>query len=522
MNSLASLPLPGKKGSSKSSNDDDILTLASGRAVVSKKKTTSSKSQELLYFDLFYQLSYMAAISMSGISRDRVFEFASQLSGRAAIYFREIELMTKHLGYDYAEACRIEGESVEDERIRNILLRMSGSMSSGEPEAEFLGREADVFATTYGDEYERKLETLKQWTDAYSALIISAVLVVVIGVVSTMIWRTDTRFIMALVGITVAITIGGAWLISLLSPKEIVPLQQPSSREQKLVRTLTYTLLPAAFVVALMLMASGAGLGWVLLLCALVIFPIGYVARVDDRRLSTRDRDIGAFMRSLGGVTTAIGATVTEGIQRIDLRAVPALRAEATRLMVRLQTGILPSLCWKRFVLESGSTVVNRSVSMFRDAMALGADAEGAGQRASAYAVKIDLLRARRRLISRPFGGLTLVMHAAVLTLIVFVTEVMTKFGSMILGIEQDIPGASTSSALGGYFSFNFAGLQLLHTLVIPVILVLTAVNAIAPKVVDGGHKCKLFYNLAITMAISGIALIVVPRFADIIFGSVG
>lgn len=507
-----------KKGSSN--NDSSVMT--GEKAVVQKKKTASTKNQELLYFDLFYQLSYLSAISMAGISRDRVFDFAAQLSGRAAVYFKEIDLITTQLGYDYAEACRIEGESVDDETIRNILLRISSSMSSGESEAEFFGREADVFGRNYGDDYNRKLETLKQWTDAYSALIVSAVLVIIIGAVSTMIWETDTVFVLSLVGITIGITVTGSWLISLMAPKEIVPLQQPSSREQKLVRLLTMTLLPAAFVCSMLLVSTGAGLGWALFVASIIIFPIGYVAVADDRKLAGRDRDIGAFMRSLGGVTTAIGATVTEGVARLDLRGVPALREESNKLKVRLHTGILPSLCWKRFVLDNGSTVVNRSVSMFRDAMSLGSAAEDAGNRASAYAVQIDSLRQRRRMISKPFGGLTFVMHGAVILLLVFVTEVMSTFGMMIAGVEADIPGAATSSAIGGYFSFNFAGLELLKTLLIPVILVLTIVNALTPKVVDGGHKCKFFYNLSITMSISGLAMIFVPKFAVIIFGSVG
>jgi len=282
------------------------------------------------------------------------------------------------------------------------------------------------------------------------------------------------------------------------------------------------TLLPAALVCSMLLISSGLGLGWALFVSSIIIFPVGYVAVADDRKLAGRDRDVGAFMRSLGGVTTAIGATVTEGVANLDLRGVPALREEANKLKVRLHTGILPSLCWKRFVLENGSTVVNRSVSMFRDAMSLGSDADDAGNRASSYAVQIDSLRQRRRMISKPFGGLTFVMHGAVILLLVFVTEVMSTFGMMISGIEAEIPGAATSSAIGGYFSFNFAGLELLKQLLIPVILVLTIVNALTPKVVDGGHKCKFFYNLSITMSISGLALIMVPRFAVVIFGSIG
>ena len=510
----------GKKGSSKKEGPQS-LAMASGKEVVRKKKSTSTRSRELLYFDLFYQLSYMSAISSSGIPRNSIFEFSAQLPGRAAVFFKEIDLITKHLGYDYSEACRIEGESVDDELVRNMLLRLSGSLSSGEAESDFLGREADVFGMKYADEYERKLDNLKQWTDAYSALTISAVLIVIVGLVSTMIWSTDIVFILSLVGLTMGITIVGSWLILLMSPKELVPLPEPSSREQKLMRVLLFIFLPAAVVMALLITSSGAGLGWALVLPAMIIFPIGYVAVSDDRKVAGRDRDIGAFMRSLGGVSAAIGSTVTEGINRLDLRSSPALREETTKLRTRLGMGILPSLCWRRFVLDNGSLVVNRCVGMFRDAMALGADAESAGNRASAYSERLHLLRAKRKLVSRPFGGLTFVMHAAIVLLLVFVTQVMGTFGTMIAGIEQDIPGAASSSAVGGYFSFNFEGLQLMSAMIVPVILVLTVVNALTPKVADGGHKCKFLYNLSITMTITGICMIIVPYMTDIVFGSV-
>ncbi|MDD5093395.1 MAG: hypothetical protein PHV74_03310 [Dehalococcoidia bacterium] len=524
MSFLGSLTLRARKGFSKENTSDEVNLpkLASGKQIIQKKRVSSTSNQELLYFDLFYQLSYMAAISTAGISRDRIFDYSAQLSGKAAVYFKEIQRIAVHLGYDYADACRLEGESVDDEMVRTMLLRLSGSMSSGERESEFFGREADVFGTSYGDQYERKLDTLKLWTDAFSALIISAVLVIIIGVVSTMIYKTDRIFTLGLVGLTIGISIGGTWLISLMSPKEQVPLQQPSSAEQKQIRLLMMALIPTSIVVALLLLASDAGMGWAMLIGGLILFPIGHVAVKDDKLIAKRDGEIGAFLRSLGGVTTAIGATVTEGICRMDLRAMPVLREGTTHLKKRLEIGIMPSICWKRFVVETGSVVVNRSVGMFRDAMALGAGAEDAGKRASAYAVKLDLLRARRRLITKPFGMLTFAMHGAVVLLLVFVTEVMMRFGSMIMNIEMDIPGSASSSAVGGYFSFNFAGLQLLTSLVMPVIIVLTVVNAMAPKLAEGGHKCKFFYNLSITMCMSGICLIIVPYLVTMVFGSVG
>ncbi|MCL0093668.1 archaellar assembly protein FlaJ [Dehalococcoidia bacterium] len=508
-----------KKGSSKNGSSPKALPEKSGECLVQKKKSSSSGDQDLLYFDFFYQISYMSAISTAGIARNRIFEYSAQLPGKAAPYFQEIQRLSEGLGYDYAEACRLEGESVEDEILRSLLLRLSDCLSSGESEAEFLGREADVLGTNYADGYERKLESLKQWTDAFSALIISGVLVIVIGVVSTMIWKTDMLFILSLVGLTIGITIAGAWLISLMSPKEVVTLPKPSSREQQLAHIFLLTLLPAAVVVALFLIMRGADIGWIMLLPAILLFPIGYLSNRDDKKIAKKDQEIGAFLRSLGGVTSAIGTSITDAIGRLDLRSVPALSDGTVRLKVRLQTGILSPLCWRRFVLETGSVIVNRSVGMFRDAMALGAEAEDAGKRASAYAERLGLLRARRKLVSKPFGWLAFSMHAAVVLLLVFVTEVMTKFGGLVGEIESEIPGAA---AAGGFFVFDFAGLHLLNTLVVPVILVLTAVNAVAPKMADGGHNCKLFYNLSITMGMSGACLIMVPHLTAIIFAGVG
>ena len=112
-------------------------------------------------------------------------------------------------------------------------------------------------------------------------------------------------------------------------------------------------------------------------------------------------------------------------------------------------------------------------------------------------------------------------MHGAVVLLLLFVTEVMTTFGDMIGKIETEIPGAATSSAVGSFLAFDFAGLQLLNALVVPVILVLTAVNAVAPKMADGGHNSKLLYNLSITMGLSGACLIMVPHLTAIIFAGV-
>jgi flagellar protein FlaJ len=211
---------------------------------------------------------------------------------------------------------------------------------------------------------------------------------------------------------------------------------------------------------------------------------------------------------------------VTEALGKIDLRSISSLASQAKKLHIRLISNIKPELCWRKFVTENGSELINRSVGMFQDAVNLGGEPEEVGSRTSFFALRIALLRAKRTLISSSFRWLSFLMHAATIGLLVFVVEIMTTFGEAIESIKEALPGTSMPSSIPSLgFSFNFTGLELLQDLSVPVILVFTIVNALAPQVTDGGHKYKFFYYLGITLAISGALLIYVPKMAGMVFG---
>ena len=131
------------------------------------------KEKRLLDFDLFFLLSYMATIAVADIPRGKIFEHAARLPSVASRFFREIDFMVKKLGYDYVEACRLVGSRAEEE-VKNFLFRFSDAMRSGERESDFLFREAQIYAVEYENRYNRKLESLKKWTDAFAAMAISA------------------------------------------------------------------------------------------------------------------------------------------------------------------------------------------------------------------------------------------------------------------------------------------------------------------------------------------------------------
>lgn len=472
-------------------------------------------------FDLLYQLSYMSVVAAAGVPRKHIFGTSSQLDCSTSPYFRKVELTTNRLGYDYARSCRVVGESVDQEEVRGLLLRFSSSLVSGEPEAEFLRREAEAVARDYENEYSTKLEALKQWTVAYVSLVLSAVLVVVIGLVSTMIWSIGTAFILGLVGVCIGTTAVGVWLIYLMSPIEGKVLHWAGSGRAHPILKFLKVLVPVAAVACIVLVVLGFSAGWVMLIGAALVFPLGFIAVSNDKKVTKKDAEVGPFLRSLGGVCSAIGTTVKEAVGRMDLGAVNALRPEVRRLNTRLMSGIRARLCWERFIDETGSRLASRSMTMFYDAVELGGEPEQAGYHASLFAAKIALLRAQRRTITSPFRWLCLTMHAAVTMLLVFITEVIAIFGGMIFTAQESMPETPGGSSVSAFGSFNLAGLEFMQNMVIPLLLVFTLANALAPTIADGGSRWKVLYDLGITGAISGGSLVCLPGLAAMLFSSI-
>ena len=135
--------------------------------------------------------------------------------------------MVEGLNYQYSEACRAVGEDAENRVVRSLFLRLSSALSSGEREQDFMMNEAEIQAELYGNEYERKLETLQKWTDSYVALMISVALIIVVAAISMVIYDVGTTFVLGMVVVMLLVSAGGAWVIYRTAPREIKALMKP-------------------------------------------------------------------------------------------------------------------------------------------------------------------------------------------------------------------------------------------------------------------------------------------------------
>ena len=332
-------------------------------------------SREPLDFDLISQLTHMSAVATAGISRDKLFEGTARLDYSTSRFFRSVHLVAQRLNYDYYRACEIVAETTGTESVENLLLRFATSLSAGEPEDQFLARETEVQLELYGKKYERDMESLRKWTDAYVALMVSTTLIVVISMVSMMIYSMGAGLVVGLACIVLVVTIAASWVIFSVAPHEVKThhLARKSPEQYQMAR-LAQILLPVAAAFGAVL-GFTFGMGLALIGSAVVLAPLGYVAFRDDWKVDARDGDIATFLRALGGVMGAVGTTVGEGLSRLNRRSLGALEPHVRRLYVRLGNNISPQLCWLRFAGETGSELVSRSVRIFWDGLRLGGDA---------------------------------------------------------------------------------------------------------------------------------------------------
>ncbi|AGK60859.1 Archaeal flagella assembly protein J [Archaeoglobus sulfaticallidus PM70-1] len=490
--------------------------------------------------DLLFILTYMASISTAQINRDKIFEKTSEKVEYApSKYFKKIKDLAQNWHYDYATACELIARKVKHERLKNLLNRFSNAISAGEPDRDFLEHEWKAFKTIRKDEFERSLESLKKWADAYTALLVSSSLISVIILLSVVIYKAGDP------AQTLYFSVFGIFLISLFGvgmlyrsvPKDVKTHNlEVKSREQYLIKkwspiclvlaALSFT---AISVIPTMLNISVfrdyTGLGFVI--AGAMILPLGMLGKIDDRKVSDRDEKFAVFIRNLGSIVSGAGVSVVEALSRIDQKNLGELKDPVNILYKRLAMGLDPKICWDRFIGECGSYIIHKLTSIFVDAVNLGGDADIVSEIVSSSNLEMVLLRMKRDLISSGFLGLIIPLHAAMASLVIFITEILTIFTQFIDYLFKTffakMGGSTTNVVQNISIGLNlgiFEGLpvELLHQYTFLIILAITISNTLASKIVKGGNNYLLYYYGSILLIISGIVMLVVPPIVNAAF----
>ena len=502
-----------------------------------------SSDNIVIGFDLMSNLTYMSVLAAGGLSRDRVIEHCSRQRYVTAVFFEYIFILVKGMGIGYAQAFQLVSAKARASNIKSLLLRFAASLSSGESEREFIIQEASVEAKRYANEYERGVENLRKWTDAYAAILVSVTLIIVVSLVSTMMGSFGDNFMVIMAFTLFFITSIGVYTIYKVSPVEAKIYTAPTgtTRERRLARTLTLTLTPIGIAAAVLIglqLDLMAGFSVAFLLVGSSLIPGGYYIWKDDVIVTRLDMELPTFVRSLGNIAGSTRVTLTEALKRIDTKSMGSLGPHIDRLSTRLAAQLPTGACWENFRRETGSELAHRTTTMLVDAAELGSRPDMVGQICSDFAQNVTQLRASRHLTASTFSFLTIAMHATMVFTLVFVLEIIDTFSSQLSSVSSEVmgeigggvtlpdgvqlpPGISLPTGgnlAGGLDIFGSQDITLSSYAVIMVIITLTIANSLAPKFADGGSNLKIGSYLSIMCLVSGIVLGIVPMITAKLF----
>ena len=483
------------------------------------------KEDQAIVLDLLDTLTYLSSIATADISRDKIFELGGQQEGILPKYLKKIHLLTKNYGYEYTSACKIVAKEATHPSLKDFLLRFSNALSTGEKEEKFLGDEVERMVEVYTNKYESDVETLKKWTDAYAALLVSLTLVVAIVLISSLLFELGNVYTVSILsGVLVCfIAFFGVYAVYRVSPYEKTEHSLTvKSKEQEIAKSMSMFIFPVIGITSLILVVIGVEPWIVFLIVSALLAPIGIVGMIDDKKIEAADKDIAPFLKSLGSIAGTTGTTLTLAMSHLDKKSVASLEENVDTLYKRLINGIKPKTCWYNFIAETGSELIDKSTRVFLDAVEVGGDPVKIGETVSKSSLGITLLRSKRKLVSSGFMNLAIPLHAAMSGVLMFIYQIMFSFNNAVAEMMEE--KASEIGGAGGMtagMGFNIGGsvdLVFMANFVIAIVLILTITNALASKFAAGGSNYKLCFYFCVLFFVSAVVVFAVPIIADKMF----
>ena len=483
-----------------------------------------SSDNIVISFDLLSNLTYMASLSAARAPRHEILKRAGeQKLLQTSVVFEQVHLLAQRLGVEYTRALQLVAGKARATNLKSLLLRFANSISSGESEHIFIREETRIEGGRYRNEYERSLENLKKWTDAYAAMLVSVTLIVVVSMVSTLLGALGTSFIIV-VGITMfLVTSGGVYVILRTAPYEQVTYDGDTDGppDRATSRFFLRTLGPMGLLLAL---PTGLvfGVGPALITLGAFVYPIGFFANRDDKKIAEMDREVPTFIRSLGTISGTTTSTLSTAMVSLDLESMGTMEPHVLRLRTRLRSELPAELTWERFNTETGNELLRRSTEMLVDGVEMGANGEEVAEIASSYASSVTELRQKRQIVASSFSFLVIPMHVAMTALLLFILQIVITFDEKLAEVSAGGPESTTATAAAnvpGLEIFQSQDLTLITAMITMVILLLTVANALAPKFASGGHNLKIGATLGVACMISGINMVLIPNVAGALLG---
>jgi len=504
-----------------------------------KERIAQVSEDKKMGADMLFTTTYMASLALADASRPEIFAFAANRKEYvSAKYIAKVDMFVKKWSYSYSEALGIVAERTNNKILQSVLNRYANAIESGVPDDDFLKNELSTVRSVYRSQIEQGLEMLKKWGDAYIAMLLSGTVIAVTIMISIAIYSPnglESTLNMAY-GIILVICVFGNVLMYQSVPDDPKShgLRTKTSKEQQTIHAMERVIIPLAIASVIILTLLGISAGLIFMLVGILMAPLGIIGLIDDSNITIRDSDFSTFIRSFGAVMGGQGTTAVYALGSIDRKSLTALEPLINSVYSKMNLGLDDKQVWDKFIGESGSNLIYKYLNIYLDTVTLGGPPEPIGTVVGSSMLEQVLLREKKDMHAKSFIVLLVPMHIAMVGIFVTLYRIMVVLTGSVSTMmakfanESASSAATTSSSMGGGVSASSAlgGLSLftnfpekeMGTFVVYILIIITASNIIAARIVGGGDRYMYNFYTAIFCVLTGLVLIVAPIFVGMFF----
>jgi flagellar protein FlaJ len=455
------------KERSKLSLRDRILSLRYAR-------TTKYQWHTMPFF-----LMYMLACAYADISSLELVKAAARSNFESITKFMKKIFLLVEIGIDLPRSIEITRKEARLPYLRDFLQRFAQIAKIGEDVVAFLNKEYNTFMIMYSSDAERSHTRLRRFTEAYSAILSSAVLIVMVIIFSGMIWGAGLEMISVTVPGVIAIYAFFSVLFYVYSP--LIRLVSCGERSEELTRLLKLDKLVLRVTLALsvcvlaLLMLGLLPRDFGLILEAVTGLPallIGYFGLRKTKKIEVLDERFPEFITMLATSLSTLGTSLMFAFQDIARLDFGKLSSYVKRMATRLGLGISKNTSWSSFKKETSSELVRIHVDAFVEANSYGAPAKLFGPLITNSSILLLSLRKRAGETAALMKGIVVPMHPVLCAIMGLVMAIVSTFSKLFKqfqasGIAVLFVGELSVPVISNYIYILIFALSLINAFIL-------------------------------------------------------
>ena len=436
--------------------------------------------------------------------------------------FSKISTLVEKWNYTLHKAARYVASQISEESVKKFLQRLSDSVNVNVDLRDFMKVEYEKMMANKVMEFDRAIERVKRYIEAYSAIMTSNIFLSVSMLLTSMIYGIDVNRVLMLTIITVVTSLAFiAFFTSRSLPRDPI-LHNDPRRPEKLAsieRINPIILITSLFSTSLLILSPIKLKGFLdpisapMLLAGTPLLMIGWIGRRWVKSARAMDENYASFVKSLGDALEVSGS-LKSACRVISINDYGPLNGLLKKLRKRLELGFEQGKAIEIFGVESLSNLVLSTCRIEADLLRYGSRQSITSKALHDYILNHLANRKKRRQVAGAIRGLALPLQAifsAISALISILTNILSGFARLIHAWFPVITPISEEMIMR-FFS------------------VLTLIMAIASSYIiysiEGDSKFTFTYHLGILLTISGLiyhlALIASMKLFELATGFMG